>query len=174
MLRLIAFIALGLTALSQTGCTTATDKLESRLKPGEAVEHVYLAKYEEVEAAIKQAMIKYPQRIDNTEAGIFETDYVKGDARYKPPAIKRDYSSGYRYRIIIRLVRGQAEHKSAVQVSVLKQIELARDFFADPDQLNSDGLEEQVIIYRIEREISIAKSLIKASEKAALQPPHSS
>lgn len=155
-----------------SGCQTATDRLEQRLKIGEPVTKVYYAKYEEVEAALKLAMLKYPQRVDNTEAGIFETDYVKGDARFKPPQKSTEYTSGYRYRILLRLVKGKADvSRPAVKVVVVKQIEQAHDFFAEPHAVPSDGLEETVILYRIGRELTINKALQKASQKQNKKPP---
>jgi len=167
MFRSFAVLTLiiGSAALLQ-GCQTATEKLEKRLKVGEPVGRVYFAKYEEVEAAIKQAMIKYPQRVDNTEDGIFETDYVKGEARFRPPQGGADFSPGYRYRLLIRLVRGKTTEKPAVKVMVTKQIELANDFFASPQPVASDGLEENVVLYRIGREITVARALVKANDKA--------
>lgn len=159
------FLAL-LTALVSSGCTTAADRLDQRLRVNEPLSRVYYAKYEEVEAAIKQAMIRYPQRIDNTDAGIFETDYVKGEARFRAPHKEVDYSSGYRYRILLRLVRGRSTEKPAIRVLVTKQIELARDFFSDPDQVTSDGLEESVILYRVGRELSIARAISRSIEKS--------
>jgi len=155
----------GAALLLATGCQTATDRLEQKLKLNVPVVQVFFAKYEVVEAALKLAMLKYPQRVDNTEAGIFETDYVKGDGRFKPPNKQMEYSSGYRYRILIRLVRGKTETRSAVKVVVQKQIEQAHDFFSEPHPLPSDGLEEAVILYRIGRELQINKALQRASEK---------
>lgn len=154
-----------------SACQTATDKLEKKLKLNEPVVEVYHAKYEEVETALKTAMVHYPTRVDNTEAGIFETDFVKGDGRFKPPHTPNvEYTSGYRYRIIVRLVRGNNNGRGAVKVVVLKQIELARDFFATSEQLLSDGLEERVILYRIGRELRIARALQKANQKAGQKP----
>jgi hypothetical protein len=149
------------------GCTTATSKLEAKESRGGPFARVFFAKYEEVEAAVKQAMIKYPQRVDNTEAGIFETDYVKGDARFTPPHKETKLDHGYRYRILLRLVKGKVEGKPSVKVQVTKRIELVRDFFSEPELLTSDGLEEDVILYRIYRELTIGKAITKASEKAS-------
>ncbi len=164
---LLATLLMGIgTCFALTGCqSTATEKLERRLKPGEPVVRVFPAKYEEVEAALKQAMLKYPQRVDNTEAGIFETDFVKGEARFQPAHKSVNYSSGYRYRMLIRLVRGKAEAKTAVKVVVVKQVELVRDFFAEADTVASDGLEENAILYRIDRELKINRAIQRANEK---------
>jgi hypothetical protein len=152
------------TALS--GCATAVDRLEAKEKRGGPDNRIFFAKYEDVENAVKQAMIKYPQRIDNTEAGIFETDYVKGDARFKPPHKDIKLDNGYRYRILLRLVKGKTEGKPSVKVQVVKRVELVRDFFSEPEQVPSDGFEEEVILYRIFRELTLARAIVKSAEKA--------
>ncbi len=162
---LLAFLALFIATFALSACTTASTQLAKKLKIGEPVARLYYAKYEDVEAAIKQAMIRYPQRVDNTEAGIFETDFVKGEARFKSPVSNEQYSPGYRYRLLLRLVRGKNDDKPAVKVLVTKQIELAGDFFAEPAAQQSDGQEEDVILYRIGREIILARALVKATER---------
>ena len=150
-----------------SGCSTATSKLQSKYKVGVPVSRVFYAKYDDVEAALKQAMIKYPQRVDNSDAGIFETDYLKGEMRFKAPHLETEFSNGYRYRILIRVVKGRSETKPAIKVQVLKQIELARDFFSQPEAQPSDGLEEDAILYRIGRELTIAKAILRASQNPA-------
>lgn len=167
-LRTFVFLLLLGGALS--GCAALANRPAEKPKCDGPCSRVYFAKYEEVEAAVKQAMIKYPQRVDNTEAGIFETDYVKGDARYLPPHKDQKLDNGYRYRILIRLVRGKAEGKPSVKVQVTKRIELARDFFSEPEILSSDGYEEDVILYRIFRELTIARAVVKATEKSNAAP----
>lgn len=147
------------------GCASATEKLEAR-ESDAPYSRVYYANYEDVENALNQAMIRYPQKVDNTEAGIFETDYIKGEARFKSPAKPVTYSPGYRYRILVRLVRGRTDDRPAIKVQISKKPEIVRDFFSDANQVTSDGLEEQVILYRIGRELQIARAVAKASEKS--------
>lgn len=167
--RLRSLICLCGAAFIVSGCATASQKLERKLKVGESVSRVFFAKYEDVESALKIALLKYPQRVDNTEAGIFETDYVKGEARFRPAHENVDYSSGYRYRLIVRLVKGQSVSRPAVKVVILKHIELARDFFAEPQIVPSDGFEENVILYRVGRELTINRAIQKAGAKSNQQ-----
>jgi hypothetical protein len=47
-------------------------------------------------------------------------------------------------------------------VNIAKLIERKRDFFSDPEILPSDGIEEKVIFYRMERELIIDEALKKA------------
>jgi len=164
--KLISIVLVSIT-LGISGCSTATSKLKARNKINNPNSRVFFAKYDEVEAALKLALIKYPQRVDNSDAGILETDFLRGDARFVPAhAPETRYSNGYKYKILVRVIRGRAE-KPATKVLVTKQVELARDFFAPPEQATSDGLEESAILYRIGREITIARALAKAGETPA-------
>lgn len=154
------------SAVLLNGCAHSVKKVES----GEPVpvEEVFYADAETVDRAISQVMVKYPQKIANLEAGVLETDYIKGDSRFQPPHKNVVYGSGFRYRILIRTVRGKTNGKPAIKVQVLKKVEQQRDFFADPEQLKSDLLEEKAIIYRIGREIKIDKALQRLSQKGAI------
>ena len=157
-------MGLGLST-SITGCVSATQKLAAR--EGDApYSRVFYANYEDVEIALKQSMIRYPQKVDNTEAGIFETDYIKGEARFKAPHKTSTFSPGYRYRLLVRLVRGRTEDRPAIKVQITKKPEVVRDFFSDAESANSDGLEEQVILYRIGRELQLARAIARSNEKA--------
>ena len=159
------FFALSLFA---TACSTSQPAhLEN--PPGTPVQRVFFAEFEEVGRAIHGAMTRYPNRIDNLETGQFESDYLKGDQRFVVPGTKQDMSSGLRYRIIIRMIKGKAENKPATKVLVTKAVEIQRDFFSEPEPLPSDGLEEMVLLYRIQRELNIGKAIKKAQES----PPKS-
>ena len=151
-------------ALATTACAVSNRQAE----PGVAlpVEEVFYAEPETVDRAISQVMVKYPQKVANLEGGVLETDFIKGDARFKPAHRTINYGSGYRYKISVRTVRGKTEGKPAIKVQVLKVVEQQRDFFADPEQLESDQLEEKAILYRIGREIKIDRALQKLQKKS--------
>lgn len=161
----VLLISFSLALATQlTGCAALSEREEA--KKNGPFSRVYFATYEEVEIALKQAMIRYPQKIDNTEAGIFETDFIKGDARFRPPHKEVKFSPGYRYRLLVRLVRGRSDDKQqATKVQIVKKVEVARDFFSEPEAAESDGLEEQVILYRIGRELQLARAVAKATDK---------
>jgi hypothetical protein len=164
------FVLAAAAAGCATGCATGEPKATEKPQPQE---RVYFGTFEEVGLALKQAMIKYPPKIDNSDAGIFETDFIKGDARFRPPSNESLLPSGYRYRLLMRLVRGRSDEKAAVKVIVTKQAEIALDFFSDPKQLGSDGLEEEVVLYRIQREIAIARAIRRAQDRFNRQAPKS-
>lgn len=166
MPALRSFVTFSLVLGLAAGCASKENIEETPSSENGPYSRVFFGSYEEVEIALKQAMIRYPQRIDNTEAGIFETDYIKGDARFKPPHKTSNYSPGFRYRILVRLVRGRNDERSAIKVQITKKAEVARDFFSEPQATKSDGLEEQTILYRIGRELQLARAVAKANEKS--------
>lgn len=160
-MRFVLFLLLSATL---TACAQSEKKSEAGVPT--PVEEVFYAEAEAVDRAISQVMVKYPQKVANLEAGVLETDYIKGEARFQPPHKKVTFGSGYRYRIFIRTVRGKTNGKPAIKVQVLKKVEQHRDFFADPENLKSDLLEEKAILYRIGRELKIDKALQRLSEKS--------
>lgn len=119
------------------------------------------ASFEDVWKACQKALIQYPIRINNSDTGILQTDYVKGSKAFQSPIEKESHSSGYRYRILLRVVKGAARGDTATKVTIAKEVEVQRDFFSNPEEKTSDGLEEKVILYRIERELLIEKGIKK-------------
>lgn len=152
-----------LAAALLSGCAQSTKKPDNALPT--PVEQVFFAEPDVVDRAIAQVMVKYPQKIANLEAGVLETDYIKGDARFKPADHEVNYGSGYRYKILIHTVRGKTNGRPAIKVQVTKAIEQQRDFFADPEHYQSDQLEENAILYRIDREIKIDRALQRYQTK---------
>lgn len=166
----VRYLVFFVMTLSLSGCASLFGERRDEKRDG-PYSRVYFANYEEVEVALKQAMIRYPQKVDNTEAGIFETDFIKGDARFRPAHKVSVFSPGYRYRILVRFVRGRTDEKPAIKVQITKKVEIARDFFSEPEAAQSDGLEEQVILYRIGRELQLARAIARANDKANKKNP---
>jgi hypothetical protein len=57
--------------------------------------------------------------------------------------------------------RGKTDGRESVRVTIDKKMEILRDFFSEPEPLESDGLEEKVIFYRMERDLIINEALKK-------------
>ncbi len=110
-----------------------------------------------------QLSLKYPIAVNNMDHGVLETDFVKGDDGFIAPVEERVPSSGVRYKIAMTLSKGKVEGRESVRVTINKYIEKKRDFFSDAEVLQSDGLEEKVIFYRMERELVIDDALRRAA-----------
>jgi hypothetical protein len=128
-------------------------------------QRIYYYPYDNVWRAVQLAL-KYPIAINNMDNGVIETDKIRAMDGFQSPIAEKVPSSGVQYTITVTLSKGRYDGREAVRVDIKKKIERRRDFFADPEELDSDGLEEQVIFYRIERELVIEQALKRAAEKS--------
>jgi hypothetical protein len=125
---------------------------------------VYFYSYDNVWRAA-QLSLKYPIAVNNMDHGILETDFIKADDGFIAPVEEKIPSSGVRYKITLTLSKGKVEGRESVRVTITKLVEKKRDFFAETETLVSDGLEEKVIFYRMERELVIDDALKKAAAR---------
>lgn len=110
-------------------------------------------------------VLKYSITDQNQETGHIETDYVKpSDGGWTRPDGGSSVSAGIRYKIAMNLYTVRSDNgRVGVKVTVEKKLEKIKDFFSDPEALDSDQLEEKSILYRLERELVIEEALKKAA-----------
>lgn len=108
-----------------------------------------------------QLAVKYPISVNNMDNGILETEFIRASDGFSSPVEEDEPSSGVRYKITLALAKGRVNGKESVRVTITKTVEKNRDFFSESEALESDGLEEKVILYRLERELVIEEALKK-------------
>lgn len=152
-------------ALMVCGCASSPD-----LEAPQAYEKEFAANFEETWRAIQQAIISYPLKINNMELGQVQTTSIRGSTQFKPPPATKIKASGYRYSLVINLLKVS---NAVTRVSILKEVMVRRDFISKPEAKYSDGYEENQILYRIGRELEIEKILLRDSKKkeAKNKPP---
>ncbi|WP_374074212.1 hypothetical protein [Bdellovibrio bacteriovorus] len=123
---------------------------------------VFFATYDQVWRAA-HAVLKYPIAQENQDTGIIETEFIKGIDGWLPPNEQRPPSSGIRYKLTMTFAKGKTEGRESTRVTIDKRMEILRDFFSEPEYMETDGLEEKIIFYRIERELVINEALKKAN-----------
>ncbi|HMN67968.1 MAG TPA: hypothetical protein PKC28_05460 [Bdellovibrionales bacterium] len=128
-------------------------------------EQVFYAGFEETWRAVNLVLQPYPLRVSNMDQGVLETDNIRGFRIWGPPHKGDVATNGETYRLTVRVVRGALERRAATKVIIVKDAQLARDFFSDPKAMPSDGLEEKTVLYRIGREIQIERALARAQKK---------
>ncbi len=153
----------GFMILILSGCALFVDNREPPKSFGPR-EQVFYSNFDQVWRAAQISLNRYPIRINNLDLGIIETDTVKGYKAWLPPTNQKT-SGGLSYRLSIRVVKGGVEGRPAIRVSISKDLEFQKDFFAESQKLPSDGLEEQSILYRMGRELQIDQALKKAQDK---------
>lgn len=161
LIRQLLFSAL---AICFIGCATPKSSPRSdKLVQKKTNQKIFFYPYEAVWRATQLAQ-RYPIAVNNMDNGVLETEWVRGpDGFVAAPEIKQP-SQGVRYKLIFNLVKGKISGKESVRLSIIKRIEKLRDFFSDPEDLESDGMEEKVLFYRIERELLIEEGLKKSQK----------
>lgn len=144
-------------------CASETP-IEKKKTPAKLIhQKIFYYPYDNVWRAAQLAL-KYPIAVNNMDHGILETDYIKADDGFISPGNQNIPSSGIRYKITLILAKGKVDNREGIRVTIDKVMEKKRDFFADAEPLISDGLEEKVIFYRMDRELIIDEGLKKAAK----------
>lgn len=134
-------------------------------KTDQPFEQTFSEPYSDVYVAVGQAISHYRTLVMDQDAGYIETVEQAYDEGWRSPTVDNLPPSGRRYKLIIRVLKGEKAGKEATSVSVKKIILNRVDFFSPDNEEASDGLEEQAILYRTYRELKIQKGLQRFYEK---------
>jgi len=162
--RLLILISL----IFHSGCALFEKQPESpdKIIQNSSHQKIFLANYDQVWRAAHSA-IQYTIAVENQDYGIIETEYIKGVDGWLPPDQSKPRYSGSRYKIHFVFARGKTtDGRESTRLTIEKKVELLKDFISEPQMIPSDGLEEQVLFYRIGREILVQEALRKAAENS--------
>lgn len=133
-------------------------------RPQRLQQKVFNYSYESVWRAA-QLSLRYPIYINNMDTGVLETEMIKSIDGYLAPFSAQNPPGGIRYKITLSVAKGKISGKESCRVTITKTMEKQSDFFSDPEAIQTDGLEEKILFYRIERELVIDEALKKAQAK---------
>lgn len=161
-MKLFSLIVIGLL-VSGCGSQVLQPETPEAIIERSSQQRVFYAAYDEVWKAA-HSVIKYTIAAENQDFGVIETDYIKAVDGWLPPFRTRPQFPSSRYKLVLSFARGKKTEADSVRVTIEKKIEVFKDFISEVKTVGSDGFEEKVIFYRIERELIIAKAIRKASE----------
>lgn len=162
MLRQISKALLVLTLLSGCGLLTSRSDTPEQIIERASQQKIYFANYDLVWKAAHSA-IRYTIANENQDYGVIETDFIKAVDGWLPPDQTRPQYKSARYKLILSFAKGNTGGKESTRLTIEKKIEVFKDFISETQVVQSDGLEEQSIFYRIERELIIAAALKRAA-----------
>ena len=117
---------------------------------------VFKAPYSLVWQATLLAMQDYPIAKEDLEGGILSTKTVRRYSVWTPPPQSIPQIKNRHYKIRIFLEKGL---RKEVKVHILKKEFIDKDFIQHSIPTPSDGLEERIIAYRIQRAIQLEQKL---------------
>lgn len=151
MLNIKIYI-LGFLILSALGCVS----IQPNRPP--LKETVFKGSMEKVWMAAEKVLADYPISESNVDSGVLKTDYIRGPNCWHAPTYTEKYTSGVRCSLQLQILKISG---NAVRIRITKSLQLVKDFVSEPEDLPSDGLEEMNILYRIDRELTIAQEITK-------------
>jgi hypothetical protein len=159
---LISKIILIFSLAALTACSTG-DKPNEIVSVRKAPEQqIFYYPFDQVWRAA-HAVLKYPIANENPVSGYLETEFIKGVDGFLPPDKTKPPSAGIRYKIVMSFAKGHTDDRVSTRITIDKRMEVLRDFFSEPEPMASDGLEEKILFYRIERELIIYETLKKVN-----------
>jgi hypothetical protein len=126
-------------------------------------EAVFRGSMQQVWLAAEKVLQEYPIAESNVDTGILKTDYLRGDECFKSPNQTQKFSPGIRCMVTLQFAKVS---KAGVRVRISKTIEIVRDFISEAEKLDDDGLEEMALLYRIDRELTVADEIDRATQES--------
>jgi hypothetical protein len=148
-------------ATSETPLSRAEREIRTR-----SHQRIFFTSFDSVWKATQLAF-RYPVAINNIEEGVLESEWMDISDGFEPVHTKPQIKP-LQYRIQILFVKGKVEGKSSVRVTIIKHLRTQKSFFNDSKDIESDGIEETLLFYRIGRELTLAEA-IKTEAKRSHQ-----
>lgn len=125
---------------------------------------LYQGSYDEVWTAALKALNDYPLKISNKDSGKIQSEVVNGpynDLLFQyPEAI--ELPERFRYSVKLNFAKLVSEdNEPLTRIRIIKELERFHDFYTGWVPAASDGLEEKILLYRIEHILRMEKLLAK-------------
>lgn len=130
---------------------------------------VFKTTFNETWQAVLQHMKRYDLKLQNQEAGIIKTRWIDNtlELNFSDSFGSSDAVKAARFKLIINVVKGFSGAKEVSKVTVYKRQLVEQDFLQGWKEVPTDGILEKTILYRIERNLYIDKSLKQIEERRA-------
>ncbi|MFM8268935.1 MAG: hypothetical protein ACKN9V_02010 [Pseudomonadota bacterium] len=130
---------------------------------------MYEGTYDDVWLSALKALNDYPLRVSNKDSGRILTETVNGPYNelvltYPGPL---EQPERFRYSLKLSFARlvSDRTNRPLVRVRIIKELEQFQDFYTGWLSYPSDGIEEKILLYRIEQVLSMEKALAKSLER---------
>ena len=123
---------------------------------------LYAGSYDEVWLATLKALNEYPLKISNKDTGKIQSETVNGpynDLLFTPIEVS-EIPERFRYSLKFNFAKLVTDDdRPLTRIRIIKSLERFQDFYTGWSATASDGLEEQILLYRIEHILQMDQML---------------
>lgn len=135
---------------------------------------LFKATYNETWQGVIELIKKLDIDSQNQEAGVIKTKWMDNTAEinFNDSFSKSDTIKAAKYKLILNIVKGFRGSREISKVTIYKRQLVERDFLQGWKEVPTDSIQEKVLLYRLERILSIdnkLKEIDKLKEKQALE-----
>lgn len=135
---------------------------------------IYKADFNQTWQAVIQVMRKYDIAQQNQEAGFIKTRWADNtlEVNFSDSFGSSDAVKAAKFKLVVNVVKGFRASREVTKVTVYKRQLMEQDFLQGWKEVNTDGITEKTLLYRIERLIATdnkLKEIDKAREKEQLE-----
>lgn len=116
-----------------------------------------------------QVMKKYDLELDSQDSGVVKTKWTDNtlEVNFADSFGSRDAVKSARFKLIVNVIKGFRGSREVAKVTVYKRQMIEQDFLQGWKVVPSDSILEKTILYRVHRELTIAKKLKKIEDEKA-------
>jgi hypothetical protein len=118
-------------------------------------------------SAVIDVLSKYDIEIQNRNAGFIKTSWIDNtlDVNFTDSFGGSDKIKTAKFKLIVNVIKGFRDTFEVSKVTVYKRQLVEQDFLQGWKEVQTDGILENTLLYRIDRKITIDKELNKIQEQ---------
>lgn len=130
---------------------------------------VYNSDYNKTWQAVIQIMRRYDLAIQNQQSGVIRTRWIDNtlELNFADSFGSNDAVRAARFKLVINVVKGFRGDREVSRVSVYRRQMVEKDFLQGWQVVPSDGIQEQIILYRIGRLLEIEERIERIERERA-------
>jgi hypothetical protein len=129
---------------------------------------LYIGKYDDVWLAALKALNDYPLKLSNKDSGKIQSEVVNGpynDLLFQYPE-PIELPERFRYSLKLNFAKLVTDDDQPLtRVRIIKDLERFQDFYTGWLPYPSDGLEEKILLYRIEHILRMQEALQRRQDE---------
>lgn len=159
LLKLLVLLSFATSCASYQKFKHITEEFEMPSK-------VYKADFNQSWKAILAVMKKYDLSLQNIESGVIKTRWMDNTSELN--FADHFGSSGAvkaaKFKLVVNLVKGFKSGREVSKITVYRRQLVEQDFLQGWKEIPSDGIHEKVILYRIDRMLTIDNKMKKIED----------